>query len=220
MILFIIIEVGNMDEYSVDVIDMREDMKAINARILFLRKEIKELSKDAKKNKAVIANDYLNLIKRLQQKIDLTVDLTKKNNLLIDLDIEKGKLNKFNETFGLSNNNSSDTSTLKNVDGQYILMPSLLKDKDNTEDYEKIKEREKAMLIDTAGFMTSSITSSISGHLNFAGEVEGISCMIYVLPFQLVATIKNSIDIPNSKYNNLEVDYFGDDLAKIIENNG
>lgn len=204
-----------MDEYSVDVIDMREDMKAINARILFLRKEIKELSKDAKKNKAVIANDYLNLIKRLQQKIDLTVDLTKKNNLLIDLDIEKGKLNKFNETFGLFNNN--DISTFKNVDGQYILMPSLIKDKDNTEDYEKIKKQEKAMLIDTAGFMTSSITSSISGHLNFAGEVEGISCMIYVLPFQLVATIKNSIDLPNSKYNNLEIDYFGDDLAKIIE---
>ena len=217
MILFIIIEVGNMDEYSVDVIDMREDMKAINARILFLRKEIKELSKDAKKNKNIITNDYLNLIKRLQQKIDLTADLTKKNNLLIDSDIEKGKLNKFNETFGLSNNNSSDTSTLKNVDGQYILMPSLLKDKDNTEDYEKIKEQEKAMLIDTAGFMTSSITSPISGHLNFAGEVEGISCMIYVLPFQLVATIKNSIDLPASKYNNLEVDYFGDDLAKIIE---
>lgn len=215
MILFIIIEVGNMDEYSVDIIDMREDMKAINARILFLRKEIKELSKDAKKNKNIITNDYLNLIKRLQQKIDLTADLTKKNNLLIDLDIEKGKLNKFNETFGLSNNN--DTSTFKNVDGQYILMPSLLKDKDNTEDYEKIKEQEKAMLIDTAGFMTSSITSSISRHLNFAGEVEGISCMIYVLPFQLVATIKNSIDLPNSKYNNLEIDYFGDDLAKIIE---
>lgn len=215
MILFIIIEVGNMDEYSVDVIDMREDMKAINARILFLRKEIKELSKDAKKNKNIITNDYLNLIKRLQQKIDLTADLTKKNNLLIDLDIEKGKLNKFNETFGLFNNN--DTSTFKNVDGQYILMPSLLKDKDNTEDYEKIKEQEKVMLIDTAGFMTSSITSSISGHLNFAGEVEGISCMIYVLPFQLVATIKNSIDLPNSKYNNLEIDYFGDDLAKIIE---
>ena len=150
----------------------------------------------------------------MQQKIDLTADLTKKNNLLIDLDIEKGKLNKFNETFGLFNN---DTSTFKNVDGQYILMPSLLKDKDNTEDYEKIKEQEKAMLIDTAGFMTSSITSSISGHLNFAGEVEGISCMIYVLPFQLVATIKNSIDLPNSKYNNLEIDYFGDDLAKIIE---
>lgn len=214
MILFIIIEVGNMDEYSVDIIDMREDMKAINARILFLRKEIKELSKDAKKNKNIITNDYLNLIKRLQQKIDLTADLTKKNNLLIDLDIEKGKLNKFNETFGLFNN---DTSTFKNVDGQYILMPSLLKDKDNTEDYEKIKEQEKAMLIDTAGFMTSSITSSISGHLNFAGEVEGISCMIYVLPFQLVATIKNSIDLPNSKYNNLEIDYFGDDLAKIIE---
>lgn len=204
-----------MDEYSVDIIDMREDMKAINARILFLRKEIKELSKDAKKNKNIITNDYLNLIKRLQQKIDLTADLTKKNNLLIDLDIEKGKLNKFNETFGLSNNN--DTSTFKNVDGQYILMPSLLKDKDNTEDYEKIKEQEKAMLIDTAGFMTSSITSSISRHLNFAGEVEGISCMIYVLPFQLVATIKNSIDLPNSKYNNLEIDYFGDDLAKIIE---
>ncbi len=204
-----------MDEYSVDIIDMREDMKAINARILFLRKEIKELSKDAKKNKNIITNDYLNLIKRLQQKIDLTADLTKKNNLLIDLDIEKGKLNKFNETFGLSNNN--DTSTFKNVDGQYILMPSLLKDKDNTEDYEKIKEQEKAMLIDTAGFMTSSITSSISGHLNFAGEVEGISCMIYVLPFQLVATIKKSIDLPNSKYNNLEIDYFGDDLAKIIE---
>lgn len=204
-----------MDEYSVDVIDMREDMKAINARILFLRKEIKELSKDAKKNKNIITNDYLNLIKRLQQKIDLTADLTKKNNLLIDLDIEKGKLNKFNETFGLFNNN--DTSTFKNVDGQYILMPSLLKDKDNTEDYEKIKEQEKVMLIDTAGFMTSSITSSISGHLNFAGEVEGISCMIYVLPFQLVATIKNSIDLPNSKYNNLEIDYFGDDLAKIIE---
>ena len=203
-----------MDEYSVDIIDMREDMKAINARILFLRKEIKELSKDAKKNKNIITNDYLNLIKRLQQKIDLTADLTKKNNLLIDLDIEKGKLNKFNETFGVFNN---DTSTFKNVDGQYILMPSLLKDKDNTEDYEKIKEQEKAMLIDTAGFMTSSITSSISGHLNFAGEVEGISCMIYVLPFQLVATIKNSIDIPNSKYNNLEIDYFGDDLAKIIE---
>lgn len=203
-----------MDEYSVDIIDMREDMKAINARILFLRKEIKELSKDAKKNKNIITNDYLNLIKRLQQKIDLTADLTKKNNLLIDLDIEKGKLNKFNETFGLSNNN--DTSTFKNVDGQYILMPSLLKDKDNTEDYEKIKEQEKAMLIDTAGFMTSSITSSISGHLNFAGEVEGISCMIYVLPFQLVATIKKSIDLPNSKYNNLEIDYFGDDLAKII----
>lgn len=203
-----------MDEYSVDIIDMREDMKAINARILFLRKEIKELSKDAKKNKNIITNDYLNLIKRLQQKIDLTADLTKKNNLLIDLDIEKGKLNKFNETFGLFNN---DTSTFKNVDGQYILMPSLLKDKDNTEDYEKIKEQEKAMLIDTAGFMTSSITSSISGHLNFAGEVEGISCMIYVLPFQLVATIKNSIDLPNSKYNNLEIDYFGDDLAKIIE---
>lgn len=215
MILFIIIEVGNMDEYSVDIIDMREDMKAINARILFLRKEIKELSKDAKKNKNIITNDYLNLIKRLQQKIDLTADLTKKNNLLIDLDIEKGKLNKFNETFGLFNNN--DTSTFKNVDGQYILMPSLLKDKDNTEDYEKIKEQEKAMLIDTAGFMTSSITSSISGHLNFAGEVEGISCMIYVLPFQLVATIKKSIDLPNSKYNNLEIDYFGDDLAKIIE---
>lgn len=215
MILFIIIEVGNMDEYSVDIIDMREDMKAINARILFLRKEIKELSKDAKKNKNIITNDYLNLIKRLQQKIDLTADLTKKNNLLIDLDIEKGKLNKFNETFGLSNNN--DTSTFKNVDGQYILMPSLLKDKDNTEDYEKIKEQEKAMLIDTAGFMTSSITSSISRHLNFAGEVEGISCMIYVLPFQLIATIKNSIDLPNSKYNNLEIDYFGDDLAKIIE---
>lgn len=215
MILFIIIEVDNMDEYSVDVIDMREDMKSINARILFLRKEIKELSKDAKKNKNIITNDYLNLIKRLQQKIDLTADLTKKNNLLIDLDIEKGKLNKFNETFGLFNNN--DTSTFKNVDGQYILMPSLLKDKDNTEDYEKIKEQEKAMLIDTAGFMTSSITSSISGHLNFAGEVEGISCMIYVLPFQLVATIKNSIDLPNSKYNNLEIDYFGDDLAKIIE---
>lgn len=214
MILFIIIEVGNMDEYSVDIIDMREDMKAINARILFLRKEIKELSKDAKKNKNIITNDYLNLIKRLQQKIDLTADLTKKNNLLIDLDIEKGKLNKFNETFGLFNN---DTSTFKNVDGQYILMPSLLKDKDNTEDYKKIKEQEKAMLIDTAGFMTSSITSSISGHLNFAGEVEGISCMIYVLPFQLVATIKNSIDLPNSKYNNLEIDYFGDDLAKIIE---
>lgn len=214
MILFIIIEVGNMDEYSVDIIDMREDMKAINARILFLRKEIKELSKDAKKNKNIITNDYLNLIKRLQQKIDLTADLTKKNNLLIDLDIEKGKLNKFNETFGLFNN---DTSTFKNVDGQYILMPSLLKDKDNTEDYEKIKEQEKAMLIDTAGFMTSSITSSISGHLNFAGEVEGISCMIYVLPFQLVATIKKSIDLPNSKYNNLEIDYFGDDLAKIIE---
>lgn len=214
MILFIMIEVGNMDEYSVDIIDMREDMKAINARILFLRKEIKELSKDAKKNKNIITNDYLNLIKRLQQKIDLTADLTKKNNLLIDLDIEKGKLNKFNETFGLFNN---DTSTFKNVDGQYILMPSLLKDKDNTEDYEKIKEQEKAMLIDTAGFMTSSITSSISGHLNFAGEVEGISCMIYVLPFQLVATIKNSIDLPNSKYNNLEIDYFGDDLAKIIE---
>lgn len=203
-----------MDEYSVDIIDMREDMKAINARILFLRKEIKELSKDAKKNKNIITNDYLNLIKRLQQKIDLTADLTKKNNLLIDLDIEKGKLNKFNETFGLFNN---DTSTFKNVDGQYILMPSLLKDKDNTEDYEKIKEQEKAMLIDTAGFMTSSITSSISGHLNFAGEVEGISCMIYVLPFQLVATIKKSIDLPNSKYNNLEIDYFGDDLAKIIE---
>ena len=203
-----------MDEYSVDIIDMREDMKAINARILFLRKEIKELSKDAKKNKNIITNDYLNLNKRLQQKIDLTADLTKKNNLLIDLDIEKGKLNKFNETFGLFNN---DTSTFKNVDGQYILMPSLLKDKDNTEDYEKIKEQEKAMLIDTAGFMTSSITSSISGHLNFAGEVEGISCMIYVLPFQLVATIKNSIDLPNSKYNNLEIDYFGDDLAKIIE---
>lgn len=219
MILFIIIEVDNMDGYSVDVIDMREDMKAINARILFLRKEIKELSKQAKKNKAVIANDYLNLIKRLQQKIDLTADLTKKNNLLVDLDIEKGKLNKFNETFGLSNNNSSDTSTFKNVDGQYILMPSLLKNKNNKEDYEKIKEQEKAMLIDTAGFMTSSITSSISGHLNFAGEVEGISCMIYILPFQLVATIKNSIDIPNSKYNNLEIDYFGDDLAKIIENN-
>ena len=215
MILFIIIEVDNMDEYSVDVIDMREDMKSINARILFLRKEIKELSKDAKKNKNIITNDYLNLIKRLQQKIDLTADLTKKNNLLIDLDIEKGKLNKFNETFGLFNNN--DTSTFKNVDGQYILMPSLLKDKDNTEDYEEIKEQEKAMLIDTAGFMTSSITSSISGHLNFAGEVEGISCMIYVLPFQLVATIKNSIDLPNSKYNNLEIDYFGDDLAKIIE---
>lgn len=214
MILFIIIEVGNMDEYSVDIIDMREDMKAINARILFLRKEIKELSKDAKKNKNIITNDYLNLIKRLQQKIDLTADLTKKNNLLIDLDIEKGKLNKFNETFGLFNN---DTSTFKNVDGQYILMPSLLKDKDNTEDYEKIKEQEKAMLIDTAGFMTSSIISSISGHLNFAGEVEGISCMIYVLPFQLVATIKKSIDLPNSKYNNLEIDYFGDDLAKIIE---
>lgn len=214
MILFIIIEVGNMDEYSVDIIDMREDMKAINARILFLRKEIKELSKDAKKNKNIITNDYLNLIKRLQQKIDLTADLTKKNNLLIDLDIEKGKLNKFNETFGVFNNN--DTSTFKNVDGQYILMPSLLKDKDNTEDYEKIKEQEKAMLIDTAGFMTSSITSSISGHLNFAGEVEGISCMIYVLPFQLVATIKKSIDLPNSKYNNLEIDYFGDDLAKII----
>lgn len=214
MILFIIIEVGNMDEYSVDIIDMREDMKAINARILFLRKEIKELSKDAKKNKNIITSDYLNLIKRLQQKIDLTADLTKKNNLLIDLDIEKGKLNKFNETFGLSNNN--DTSTFKNVDGQYILMPSLLKDKDNTEDYEKIKEQEKAMLIYTAGFMTSSITSSISGHLNFAGEVEGISCMIYVLPFQLVATIKKSIDLPNSKYNNLEIDYFGDDLAKII----
>lgn len=214
MILFIMIEVGNMDEYSVDIIDMREDMKAINARILFLRKEIKELSKDAKKNKNIITNDYLNLIKRLQQKIDLTADLTKKNNLLIDLDIEKGKLNKFNETFGLFNNN--DTSTFKNVDGQYILMPSLLKDKDNTEDYEKIKEQEKAMLIDTAGFMTSSITSSISGHLNFAGEVEGISCMIYVLPFQLVATIKKSIDLPNSKYNNLEIDYFGDDLAKII----
>lgn len=204
-----------MDEYSVDVIDMREDMKAINARILFLRKEIKELSKDAKKNKNIITNDYLNLIKRLQQKIDLTADLTKKNNLLIDLDIEKGKLNKFNETFGLFNNN--DISTFKNVDGQYILMPSLIKDKDNTEDYEKIKKQEKAMLIDTAGFMTSSITSSISGHLNFAGEVEGISCMIYVLPFQLVATIKNSIDLPNSKYNNLEIDYFGDDLAKIIE---
>lgn len=203
-----------MDEYSVDIIDMREDMKAINARILFLRKEIKELSKDAKKNKNIITNDYLNLIKRLQQKIDLTADLTKKNNLLIDLDIEKGKLNKFNETFGLFNN---DTSTFKNVDGQYILMPSLLKDKDNTEDYEKIKEQEKAMLIDTAGFMTSSIISSISGHLNFAGEVEGISCMIYVLPFQLVATIKKSIDLPNSKYNNLEIDYFGDDLAKIIE---
>ena len=202
-----------MDEYSVDIIDMREDMKAINARILFLRKEIKELSKDAKKNKNIITNDYLNLIKRLQQKIDLTADLTKKNNLLIDLDIEKGKLNKFNETFGLFNN---DTSTFKTVDGQYILMPSLLKDKDNTEDYEKIKEQEKAMLIDTAGFMTSSITSSISGHLNFAGEVEGISCMIYVLPFQLVATIKKSIDLPNSKYNNLEIDYFGDDLAKII----
>lgn len=203
-----------MDEYSVDIIDMREDMKAINARILFLRKEIKELSKDAKKNKNIITNDYLNLIKRLQQKIDLTADLTKKNNLLIDLYIEKGKLNKFNETFGLFNN---DTSTFKNVDGQYILMPSLLKDKDNTEDYEKIKEQEKAMLIDTAGFMTSSIISSISGHLNFAGEVEGISCMIYVLPFQLVATIKKSIDLPNSKYNNLEIDYFGDDLAKIIE---
>lgn len=215
MILFIIIEVDNMDEYSVDVIDMREDMKSINARILFLKKEIKELSKDTKKNKNIITNDYLNLIKRLQQKIDLTADLTKKNNLLIDLDIEKGKLNKFNETFGLFNNN--DTSIFKNVDGQYILMPSLLKDKDNTEDYEEIKEQEKAMLIDTAGFMTSSITSSISGHLNFAGDVEGISCMIYVLPFQLVATIKNSIDLPNSKYNNLEIDYFGDDLAKIIE---
>ena len=118
MILFIMIEVGNMDEYSVDIIDMREDMKAINARILFLRKEIKELSKDAKKNKNIITNDYLNLIKRLQQKIELTADLTNKNNLLIDLDIEKGKLNKFNETFGLFNNN--DTSTFKNVDGQYI----------------------------------------------------------------------------------------------------
>ena len=63
-----------MKEQSLDVIDIREDMKKIDARIAFLKREIKELSKDAIKNKDIITNDYLNLIKRLQQKIDLTDD--------------------------------------------------------------------------------------------------------------------------------------------------
>ena len=95
MILFIIIEVDNMKEQSLDVIDMREDMKKIDARIAFLKREVKELSKDAIKNKDIITNDYLNLIKRLQQKIDLTDDSSKKDNLLSDLNIAEAKLKKF-----------------------------------------------------------------------------------------------------------------------------
>lgn len=217
MILFIIIEVDNMKEQSLDVIDMREDMKKIDARIAFLKREIKELSKDAIKNKDIITNDYLNLIKRLQQKIDLTDDSSKKDNLLSDLNIAEAKLKKFNEKFASLYKNNKVKPTFKNVDGQYLLMPSLLDKKTKNTDYEKIREHEKAMLLDTAGFMTSSITSPISGHLSFSGNVSGIECMIYVLPFQLVSTIKGTIERPNSKYSNLEINYFGDDLAKIIE---
>lgn len=205
----------NMNGY--DKIDENDKMKDINTRISFLKKEIKELSVNPLDNMETILLDYTNLIRRLQQKINLTEDETKKENLIVDLEIEKTKLKMYKKN--TLKKMKKNPYTFKDISSELSIKASTLATDSISDTYSKRDSIEKAgkMIIDTAGFITTAVKFPIHAALSFSGKVGNLVCQVGVLPFHLVAAIKNKISYPNTKYNGVAISSFGKNLGKIVE---